>query len=69
MNHPSTDVCQEHNINNKNYKVDVTLNEHNGAIRSASAKSAQHTIAFLMWLHKKSKELYPIQVESYWKKS
>ncbi|XP_046744287.1 uncharacterized protein LOC124410167 [Diprion similis] len=68
-------VCPEHRVNSKAYNVSMMVDEKNESIDrvtcedcAASAGGCKHTIAFLMWVHRRSEEPEPTATVCYWKK-
>ncbi|KAJ8963991.1 hypothetical protein NQ314_005203 [Rhamnusium bicolor] len=68
-------ICPEHKVKAKPYSVTFILNEKESVIQeincmdcAASAGGFKHSIAFLMWLHRRSEEPAPTTVACYWKK-
>ncbi|TGZ52774.1 Uncharacterized protein DBV15_11266 [Temnothorax longispinosus] len=69
-------VCPEHQVRNKAYSVIVTVNEENELIIinvkcqdcAASSGGCNHAIAFVMWIHRRSEDPSPTDVQCYWKK-
>lgn len=68
-------ICPEHRVKAKNYKVEMIVDEDTEVIQSvkcldcsASEGGCKHALAFLMWVHQKSIEPAPTAVECYWKK-
>ncbi|XP_074097618.1 uncharacterized protein LOC141526482 [Cotesia typhae] len=69
-------ICPEHRVHNKSYRVTVVINIVDEEILliqchdcAASSGGCKHSIAFLMWLHRRSEEPSPTDVECYWRKS
>ncbi|KAB0802565.1 hypothetical protein PPYR_04751 [Photinus pyralis] len=69
-------LCPEHRVRQKNYSVVVVIDEVEEKILSADcqdcaagAGGCKHAVAFVMWLHRRSEEPSPTDVESYWRKS
>ncbi|XP_046408102.1 uncharacterized protein LOC124172687 [Ischnura elegans] len=69
-------VTPEHKVKVKPHIVEIVVNEDEGAIEEAKCHGCaaalggcKHAIAFLFWLHRRSEEPSPTEVESYWKKS
>lgn len=68
-------ICPEHKIKSKNYRIEMTVNEDTEVVESvkclscaASEGGCKHALAFLMWVHEKSCQPAPTSVECYWKK-
>ncbi|XP_046753088.1 uncharacterized protein LOC124416208 [Diprion similis] len=68
-------VCPGHRVNSKAYNVSMMVDEKNESIDrvtcedcAASADGCKHTIAFLMWVHRRSEEPEPTATVCYWKK-
>ncbi|KAJ8928333.1 hypothetical protein NQ314_019117 [Rhamnusium bicolor] len=66
-------VCPEHRVRVKPYSVICTVDEKENKIEEircldcvASAGGCKHSIAFLMWLHRRSEEAAPTSVSCYW---
>lgn len=73
-------ITPEHNVRSKQYNVSVTVDEgtdeEDGNIVevvchdcAAFAGGCNHTVAFLMWLHRRSEEPSPTETTCYWKRS
>ncbi|KAK5650155.1 hypothetical protein RI129_001184 [Pyrocoelia pectoralis] len=69
-------ICPEHKVRAKPYTVKCFLNEKDRLIEkvdcmdcAASAGGCKHSVAFLMWLHRRSEEPAPTAVSCYWKKA
>ena len=69
-------VTPEHRVHNTPYKVIVDINLNTSEVISskcfgcaASNGGCKHSMTFLYWLHRRSAEPSPTQVECYWKKS
>ncbi|XP_057339978.1 uncharacterized protein LOC130677297 [Microplitis mediator] len=69
-------ICPEHRVHNKSYRVTLVLNIVEEKILSiqchdcaASSGGCKHAIAFIMWLHRRSEEPSPTDIECYWRKS
>lgn len=69
-------ICPEHKVRAKPYTVKCLVNEKDRLIEkvdcmdcAASAGGCKHSIAFLMWLHRRSEEPAPTAVSCYWKKA
>lgn len=69
-------VTPEHKLRNKAYHCIFTGNEEDETIESikcdgsaANLGGCKHVVAFLMWLHRRSKEPATTYVRSYWTKS
>ncbi|KAL5236791.1 hypothetical protein ACI65C_004201 [Semiaphis heraclei] len=70
-----TQISPEHRVRNKNYHVSLTINEEKEEIVdlhcddcAASLGGCKHSLAFLMFVHRKSEEKSPTEVECYWKR-
>ncbi|XP_039311283.1 uncharacterized protein LOC120359056 [Solenopsis invicta] len=68
-------VCPEHRVNNKAYTISMLVNEETERVEyircedcAASECGCKHAIAFLMWVHRRSKEPEPTATVCYWKK-
>jgi hypothetical protein len=69
-------ICPEHKVHAKLYAVTLVVDEEEEAIISlqchdcvASKGGCKHSIAFLMWIHRRSEDPPCTAVECYWKKS
>ncbi|XP_046735004.1 uncharacterized protein LOC124404715 [Diprion similis] len=69
-------VCPEHKVRSKAYVATITINEKDNEIQNvqchdcaAATGGCKHALAFLMWLHRRSEDPAPTEVECYWKKS
>lgn len=69
-------ICPEHKVRAKPYTVKCVVNEKDRLVEkvdcmdcAASAGGCKHSIAFLMWLHRRSEEPAPTSVSCYWKKA
>ncbi|XP_071576230.1 uncharacterized protein [Temnothorax nylanderi] len=69
-------VCPEHRVRNKAYSVIVIVDEENESIINvecqdcaASSGGCKHAIAFVMWIHRRSEDPSPTDVQCYWKKA
>ncbi|XP_028982529.1 uncharacterized protein LOC114841636 [Diachasma alloeum] len=69
-------MCHEHKIRDKGYAVSVIIDENNLKILeakchdcAASKGGCKHANAFVTWLHRRSEEESPTEVECYWRKS
>lgn len=69
-------VTPEHKVTSSPYHVTVKINEISGNINfaecldcAASLGCCKHAIAFLFWIHRRSEQKSPTEVECYWKKS
>ncbi|VVC35784.1 Protein of unknown function DUF4817 [Cinara cedri] len=68
-------ICPEHRFRNKNYHVSLIINEEKEEIVdlhcddcAASLGGCKHSLALLMYVHIKSEEKSPTEVECYWKR-
>ncbi|XP_046142526.1 uncharacterized protein LOC114882098 [Osmia bicornis bicornis] len=68
-------ICPEHRVKSKRYAVTLVVNEADESIEevncedcAASQGGCKHALAFLMWLHRKSEQRSPTEVECYWNK-
>ncbi|XP_033226060.1 uncharacterized protein LOC117178739 [Belonocnema kinseyi] len=68
-------IFPEHKVYNKGYNVDADIDEKKEKILQvlchdcvASLGGCKHTVAFLMWLHRRSEDPSPTEVECNWKK-
>lgn len=68
-------ICPEHKVRSKAYNVTLILNEKENEVIScqchdcaASAGGCKHSVAFLMWVHRRTEEPASTSVECYWKK-
>lgn len=68
-------VAPEHKVTSTSYKVEVTTDFGIGEITSAkchdciaSLGCCKHALAFLGWIHRRSKEPTPTEIACYWKK-
>ncbi|XP_046397613.1 uncharacterized protein LOC124164364 [Ischnura elegans] len=68
-------ICPEHRVRNTAYAVEILINEEEEKITSASCKDCiasqggcKHALAFLMWLHRRSEDPAPTDVQCFWKK-
>ncbi|GBP75135.1 hypothetical protein EVAR_42378_1 [Eumeta japonica] len=69
-------ISPEHKVRSKPYSATMVVDEKNGVIVSvdchdcaASQGGCKHAVAFIMWVHRRSKEPSCTSVECYWKKS
>ncbi|KAK5648563.1 hypothetical protein RI129_003455 [Pyrocoelia pectoralis] len=69
-------ICPEHKVRNKGYSVTIEIDEREEMIKdiqcggcAAASGGCKHALAFLMWVHRRSEEPSPTEVECYWKKS
>ncbi|CAH0717717.1 unnamed protein product, partial [Brenthis ino] len=69
-------VCPEHKVRSKSYSATMIVDEKGGKIVSvechdcaASTGGCKHSVAFLMWVHRRSEEPSSTDIQCYWKKS
>ncbi|KAI5721279.1 hypothetical protein M8J77_020779 [Diaphorina citri] len=69
-------ITPEHRLRATPYKVICVIDEENEEIIDArcedcpaSEGGCKHKIAFLMWIHRRSEEPSPTEIQSYWRKS
>ncbi|XP_023951326.2 uncharacterized protein LOC112055440 [Bicyclus anynana] len=69
-------ICPEHKVHAKLYAVTLVIDEEEEVVVSvqchdciASQGGCKHSIAFLMWIHRRSEEPACTSVTCYWKKS
>ncbi|KAF5280212.1 hypothetical protein FQA39_LY05346 [Lamprigera yunnana] len=69
-------ICSEHKVHAKLYAVSVVVDEEEEVVISvqchdcvASERGCKHSIAFLMWIHRRSEEPPCTAAACYWKKS
>ncbi|XP_050294325.1 uncharacterized protein LOC126734668 [Anthonomus grandis grandis] len=69
-------ITSEHNVRKQQYSVSCSINEVTEEVIdvqcydcAASLGGCKHTIAFLMWLHRRSEEPSPTEITCYWAKS
>ncbi|KAI5750303.1 hypothetical protein M8J76_014477 [Diaphorina citri] len=69
-------ITSEHRLRATPYNVICVIDEENEEIIDAQCEDCpaseggcKHKIAFLMWIHRRSEEPSPMEIQSYWKKS
>ncbi|XP_017298545.1 uncharacterized protein LOC108252092 [Diaphorina citri] len=69
-------ITPEHRLRATPYNVICVIDEENEEIIDAQCEDCpaseggcKHKIAFLMWIHRRSEEPTPMEIQSYWKKS
>ncbi|KAH9627674.1 hypothetical protein HF086_016828 [Spodoptera exigua] len=69
-------ICPEHKVRQTSYSVSMVIDEKEGVVKSvqchdcpASLGGCKHSVAFLMWVHRRSEEPACTSTECYWKKS
>ncbi|KAI5644485.1 hypothetical protein NE865_03592 [Phthorimaea operculella] len=69
-------ISPEHKVRDKPYSVSLVVDEKDGIVESvqcgdcpASNGGCKHSVAFLMWTHRRSEEPACTSTECYWKKS
>ncbi|XP_050671060.1 uncharacterized protein LOC126969572 isoform X1 [Leptidea sinapis] len=69
-------ICPEHKVHAKLYGVSLVVDEQEETVKSvechdcvASQGGCKHTMAFLMWVHRRSEDPSCTSIECYWRKS
>ncbi|GBP13567.1 hypothetical protein EVAR_6912_1 [Eumeta japonica] len=69
-------ICPEHKVHAKLYAITLVVDEEEEAVVSvqchdcvASKGGCKHSIAFLLWIHRRSEEPSCTSIACYWKKS
>lgn len=68
-------ITPEHRVRNKNYNAEIVVDEKNLEVKdiscgdcNAADGGCKHAMALLMWVHRKSENPSPTEIECYWKK-
>ncbi|XP_070168267.1 uncharacterized protein [Polyergus mexicanus] len=69
-------ICPEHRVRSKSYSVILIVDEEEEKVFSvechdcaASLGGCIHSVAFLMWIHRRTENPAPTEVACYWKKA
>ncbi|KAF9416047.1 hypothetical protein HW555_006459, partial [Spodoptera exigua] len=69
-------ICPVHKVRQTSYSVSMVIDEKEGVVKSvqchdcpASLGGCKHSVAFLMWVHRRSEKPACTFTECYWKKS